>query len=59
MGRQRSMPFAAKPLTLTEEEQDELRQVSLSRTLPAGDVFRARLILMLAAGRSEGIKHFV
>jgi transposase len=46
------MPFAAKPLTLTEEEQDELHQVSLSRTLPAGDVFRARLILMLAAGRS-------
>lgn len=46
------MPFARKPLTLTQEEQNELRQMSLSRALPAGDVFRARLILMLAAGRS-------
>lgn len=46
------MPFRAKPLKLDEDEQDELRQMTLSRSLPAGDVFRARLILMLAQGRS-------
>jgi transposase len=46
------MPFRAKPLLLNEEEHDELRQMTLSRSLPAGDVFRARLILMLAQGRS-------
>lgn len=46
------MPFQAKPLTVSADEQEELRQMSLSRSLPAGDVFKARLILMLAAGRS-------
>ena len=46
------MPFRATALELTEEERDELRHMSLSRTLPAGDVLRARLILMLADGRS-------
>lgn len=46
------MPFHAEPLVLSEEEHDELRQVSFSRSLPAGDVFRARLILMLAQDRS-------
>lgn len=46
------MPFKATPLTLSAEETDELREISLSRSLPAGDVFKARLILMLAAGRS-------
>jgi transposase len=48
------VPFKAKPLTLTPDDRDELRQMSLSRTLPAGDVIRARMILMLAAGRSYG-----
>lgn len=46
------MPFRAERLSLSEEEQEELRRMSLSRLLPAGDVFRARLILMLAGGRS-------
>ncbi len=46
------MPFRATPMELSDEERDELRQMSLSRTLPAADVFRARLILMLAQGRS-------
>jgi transposase len=46
------MPFRATPIALSNEEGDELHQMSLSRTLPAGDVFRARLILMLADGRS-------
>jgi transposase len=46
------MPFRCEPLTLTEDEHEELERMSLSRSLPAGDVFRARLILMLADGRS-------
>lgn len=39
-------------LTLTDEQREELTRWSQSRTLPAGDVFRARLILALAAGKS-------
>ena len=39
-------------LTLTDEQRAELARWSQSRTLPAGDVFRARLILALAAGKS-------
>lgn len=46
------MPFRGEGLSLSEDEQQELRRMSVSRSLPAGDVFRARLILMLAAGRS-------
>jgi transposase len=46
------MPFRTAPVVLTQDEHKELQQMSVSRTLPAGDVFRARLILMLAAGRS-------
>ena len=44
------MPFAAEAITLTADERVELEQMTQSRTLPAGDVFRARLILMLADG---------
>ena len=44
------MPFAAEAIRLTTEERLELEQMTQSRTLPAGDVFRARLILMLAEG---------
>jgi len=40
------------PLELTEQESQDLRHVAGSRALPAGDVFRARLILLLAEGRS-------
>lgn len=39
-------------LTLTPEEKQELERWAQSRTLPAGDVFRARLILVLAEGQS-------
>ena len=39
-------------LSLTDEQRMELTNWSQSRTLPAGDVFRARLILALAEGRS-------
>jgi putative transposase len=46
------MRFRAEPLSLSEDEQQELERMSLSRWLPAGDVFRARLILMLAERRS-------
>jgi hypothetical protein len=46
------VPFRTEPLTITSDEQQELRDISASRSLPAGDVFEARLILMLAAGRS-------
>lgn len=44
------MPFAAEPITLSVEERAELEEIAKSRTLPAGDVFRARLILLLAEG---------
>jgi len=44
------MPFGAEPLILTEEEREELKQMTQSRTLPAGDVMRARMVLLLADG---------
>src|SRR5215471_1340979 len=44
------MPFSAEAITLTTDERVELEQMTQSRTLPAGDVFRARLALMLADG---------
>jgi transposase len=42
----------AQALSLNEEQHEELTRWSQSRTLPAGDVFRARLILALAEGMS-------
>jgi hypothetical protein len=39
-------------LRLTDEQRSELTQWAQSRTLPAGDVFRAKLILALAQGKS-------
>lgn len=39
-------------LSITEQERSELSQWTASRTLPAGDVFRARLILALAEGQT-------
>ena len=39
-------------LRLTDEQHEELTRWAQSRTLPAGDVFRARLILALAEGKS-------
>src|ERR1019366_1986099 len=44
------MPFGAEPLVLTEQERQELQQMTQSRTLPAGDVMRSRMILLLAEG---------
>jgi transposase len=44
-------------VSLTEEQRKELTGWAHSRTLPAGDVFRARLILALADGMTyEAIK---
>jgi hypothetical protein len=39
-------------MVLNEEQQLELSRIAQSRSLPAGYVFRARLILMLAEGAS-------
>ncbi len=39
-------------LLVTEEQRSELGKWAASRTLPAGDVFRARLILALADGQT-------
>jgi transposase len=39
-------------LHVDSQQRDELEGWSQSRTLPAGDVFRARLILALADGMS-------
>ena len=39
-------------LQVTTEQRDELERWAQSRTLPAGDVFRARIILALADGLS-------
>jgi uncharacterized protein YerC len=39
-------------LQVTAEQRDELESRAQLRSLPAGDVFRARLILVLADGLS-------
>jgi transposase len=45
-------------IVLSEQHQEELGRIAQSRSLPAGFVFRARLILMLADGASySAIKH--
>jgi len=46
------MPFVAEPIALSEEEKTELEQMTQSRTLPAGDVMKARMVLLLAKGTS-------
>src|SRR6185295_16806262 len=44
------MPFGTEPLFVTEQEREELQQMTQSRTLPAGDVMRARMIVLLSEG---------
>src|ERR1700677_3214223 len=44
------MPFGAEPLVVTDQEREELQQMTQARTLPAGDVMRSRMILLLADG---------
>jgi transposase len=41
-----------RDLLLTDEQKVELTKWAQSRTMPAGDVFRARLILALGAGQT-------
>ena len=45
------MPFHGESM-LSEEEKGELEQMTQSRMLPAGDVMRARMMLLLADGLS-------
>jgi transposase len=44
------VPFIAEPLRLSEQQRADLNEIAQSRSLPAGFVFRAKLILMLADG---------
>ena len=54
------MPFAAGPLVLSENERRELQQMTQSRTLPAGDVMRSRVVLLLADGVSyQKVQHLL
>jgi transposase len=46
------MPFRGESIVLSEEEKGELEQMTQSRMLPAGDVMRARMMLLLADGLS-------
>jgi transposase len=46
------MPFQAKPIKIKADQREELKQIAMTRSLPASDVSRARMILMLAEGRS-------
>jgi transposase len=39
-------------LIIRDEQRDELKKWAQWRTLPAGDVFRARLMLALAEGQT-------
>jgi len=43
-------------VSLTHDQRSELSSIAQSRSLPAGYVFRARLILMLAEGASFNIQ---
>jgi len=47
-----SMAQYGSLLILSNDEREELTRWAQSRTLPASDVFRARLILALAEGSS-------
>jgi transposase len=44
------VPFTAEPIQLSEQQRTDLNEIAQSRSWPAGFVFRAKLILMLAEG---------
>lgn len=46
------MPFTGEPICLSDQQRTDLQEISQSRSLPAGFVFRAKVILMLAEGFS-------
>jgi hypothetical protein len=48
-----SMAQYGNLLILSNDEREELTRWAQSRTLPSGDVFRARLVLALADGFSS------
>lgn len=48
------VPFTAAPLRITEQEKIELQHMTQSRVLPAGDVMKARMVLLLSEGKSYG-----
>src|SRR5438445_7818681 len=45
-----NMPFSGAAVVVSEEERQELQQMAQSRSLPAGDVMRARMMLLLSEG---------
>jgi len=45
-----NVPFTGESLQLSEQQRIDLNEIAQSRSLPAGFVFRAKLILMLAEG---------
>ena len=49
------MPFTAEPLQLSEQQRIDLNEIAQSRSLPAGFVFRAKLILMFADGTAFAV----
>jgi transposase len=49
------MPFSAEPIQLSAPQRNDLSEIAQSRSLPAGFVFRAKLILMLAEGLSFSV----
>jgi transposase len=44
------VPFIAEPIQLSEQQRSDLNEIAQSRSLPAGFVFRTKLILLLAEG---------
>ncbi len=46
------MPFESDPVLLTKHEQRDLNDIARSRSLPAGFVVRAKIVLLLADGLS-------
>jgi transposase len=44
------VPFTGESLHVTEQQRADLNEIAQSRSLPAGFVFRAKLILLLADG---------
>jgi hypothetical protein len=42
--------FIGEPIQLSEQQRTDLHEIAQSRSLPAGFLFRAKLILMLAEG---------
>src|SRR4051812_24722040 len=44
------MPFSGAAIVVSEEERQELQQMAQSRSLAAGDVMRARMMLLLSEG---------